>query len=197
MKKDSRKHPLIEYLVHGQKRYKKLQNTCYDMRNGFLAIRLAITKVPADGNVQFQTIPVNGYHKKNIPQVFGKISEIQEKYQQIISYHLKNMEQLWVYASFKSQIVLGVQYQGVGNFKTITSGSNRKRSLCGRQKMMSHVTTSFCRPLDTLTEVEEPEEMGKSLGTGAHRHRSILIPGVKYVPGRGCFDEYCPTGPRL
>ena len=31
------------------------------MRNGLLATRKAITKVPADGNVQFYTIPVNKY----------------------------------------------------------------------------------------------------------------------------------------
>ena len=62
----------------------------------------------------------------------------------------------------------------------------------------SHCVTASCyRSLNTLTEVEEPAEMGESLGTGAHRHRSILPPGVKYVPGRGCFDEYCPTGPSL
>ena len=36
--------------------------------------------------------------------------------------------------------------------------------------------------LNTLTEVEEPAEMGKPLGTGAHRHKSVLPPGVKYVP---------------
>ena len=46
-------HPSIEYLVHSQKRWNELQNTCYDMRNGFLAIRWAIAKVPTDGNVQF------------------------------------------------------------------------------------------------------------------------------------------------
>ena len=39
------------------------------------------------------------------------------------------------------------------------------------------------RSLNALTEVEEPAGMGESLGTGAHRHRSILPPGVKYVPG--------------
>ena len=33
-----------------------------------------------------------------------------------------------------------------------------------------------------LTEVGEPAEMGNPLVTGAHRHRSILPPGVKYVP---------------
>ena len=45
------------------------------------------------------------------------------------------------------------------------------------------VTASSYRSLNTLTEVEEPAGMGESLGTGAHRHRSILPPGVKYVPG--------------
>ena len=45
------------------------------------------------------------------------------------------------------------------------------------------VTASSYRSLDALTEVEEPAGMGESLGTGAHRHRSILPPGVKYVPG--------------
>ena len=45
------------------------------------------------------------------------------------------------------------------------------------------VTASCYRSLNTLTEVEEPAGMGESLGTGAHRHRSILPPGVKYVPG--------------
>ena len=44
-------------------------------------------------------------------------------------------------------------------------------------------TASCCRSPKSLTEVEEPAEMGKSLGTGAHRHRSILPPGVKYVAG--------------
>ena len=37
------------------------------------------------------------------------------------------------------------------------------------------VTASCYRLLNALTEVEEPEEMGKSHGTGAHRHRSILL----------------------
>ena len=41
------------------------------------------------------------------------------------------------------------------------------------------VTASSYRSLNTLTEVEEPAGMGDSLGTGAHRHRSILPPGVK------------------
>ena len=45
------------------------------------------------------------------------------------------------------------------------------------------VTASCYRSLNALTEVEEPAEMGGSLGTGAHRQRSILPPGVKYVPG--------------
>ena len=45
------------------------------------------------------------------------------------------------------------------------------------------VTASSYRSLNALTEVEEPAGMGESLGTGAHRHRSILPPGVKYVPG--------------
>ena len=45
------------------------------------------------------------------------------------------------------------------------------------------VTASSYRSLNALTEVEEPAGMGESLGTGAHRHRSILPPVVKYVPG--------------
>ena len=45
------------------------------------------------------------------------------------------------------------------------------------------VTASCYRSLNALTEVEEPAGMGESLGTGAHRHRSILPPGVKCVPG--------------
>ena len=45
------------------------------------------------------------------------------------------------------------------------------------------VTASCYRSLNALTEVEEPAGMGESLGTGAHRHRSNLPPGVKYVPG--------------
>ena len=45
------------------------------------------------------------------------------------------------------------------------------------------VTASCYRSLNALTEVEQPAGMGESLGTGAHRHRSILPPGVKYVPG--------------
>ena len=45
------------------------------------------------------------------------------------------------------------------------------------------VTASSYRSLKALTEVEEPAGMGESLVTGAHRHRSILPPGVKYVPG--------------
>ena len=50
------------------------------------------------------------------------------------------------------------------------------------KKMMSHVTASCCRSLNTVTEVEEPAKMGKSLMSGAHRHRSILPPGVIYDP---------------
>ena len=45
------------------------------------------------------------------------------------------------------------------------------------------VTASCYRSLNALTEVEEPAEMGELLGTGAHRHRSILPPWGKYVPG--------------
>ena len=48
---------------------------------------------------------------------------------------------------------------------------------------VKNVTASSYRSLNALTEVEEPAGMGESLGTGAHRHRSILPPGVKYVPG--------------
>ena len=44
------------------------------------------------------------------------------------------------------------------------------------------VTASSDRALNTFLEVEEPAEMGVSLGTGVHRHRSISHPGVKYVP---------------
>ena len=50
-------------------------------------------------------------------------------------------------------------------------------------KVGPYVTASCYRSLNALTEVEEPAGMGESLGTGAHRHRSILPPGVKYVPG--------------
>ena len=50
-------------------------------------------------------------------------------------------------------------------------------------KRINIVTASSYRSLNTLTEVEEPAGMGESLGTGAHRHRSILPPGVKYFPG--------------
>ena len=49
--------------------------------------------------------------------------------------------------------------------------------------MRSHVTASSYRSLNALTEVEEPAGMGESLGTGAHRHRSILPPGVEIRPG--------------
>ena len=45
------------------------------------------------------------------------------------------------------------------------------------------VTTSSYRSLNASTEMEEPAGMGESLGTGAHRHSSILPPGMKYVPG--------------
>ena len=38
------------------------------------------------------------------------------------------------------------------------------------------------RLLSALTEVDEPVEMGVSLVTGAHRHRSVSHPGVNYVP---------------
>ena len=52
-----------------------------------------------------------------------------------------------------------------------------------KKKKIKTVTASCYPSLNALTEVEEPAEMGESLGTGAHRHRSILPPGVKYVPG--------------
>ena len=45
-----------------------------------------------------------------------------------------------------------------------------------------NVTASCYRSLNALTEVEDPEEIGKSLWTGTHRHRSILPPRVKDVP---------------
>ena len=123
---------------------------------------------------------------------FGQFVWIEKKEKKrkvtiIVAFHfmkrrLKNMAKLLVNFSFQSQIVLGVQYQGDGNFKAIIYGSNRKRSLCGRQKMKSHITESCYWSLNLLTEVEEPAGMGESLGTGAHRHRSILPPGVKHVP---------------
>ena len=47
---------------------------------------------------------------------------------------------------------------------------------------VAFVTASSERLLNALIEVEEPVEMGVSLGTGSHRHRSILPQGVKYVP---------------
>ena len=53
----------------------------------------------------------------------------------------------------------------------------------GPEKGEPSVTASSYRSLNTLTELEEPAGMDESLGTGAHRHRSILPPGVKYVPG--------------
>ena len=62
------------------------------------------------------------------------------------------MEKRCINVSFQSHIVLGVKYQGVGNFKTIIKGCNRKRSLCCRQKTMSHVTASCYRSLNTVTE---------------------------------------------
>ena len=37
-----------------------------------------------------------------------------------------------------------------------------------------YVTARRDRSPNTLTEVDEPPEMGVSLGTGTHRHRSIL-----------------------
>ena len=46
-----------------------------------------------------------------------------------------------------------------------------------------YVTASCYWSLDLLAEIEEPAEKGASLGTGAHSHRSILPPGVKYKPG--------------
>ena len=42
-------------------------------------------------------------------------------------------------------------------------------------KMGSRVLTSYDRSLNALTEVDEPAEMGVSLETGAHRHRSIFL----------------------
>ena len=62
---------------------------------------------------------------------------------------------------------------------------------------IQYVTAICYRSLNTLAEVEEPEEKGESLGTGTRCHRSILPPVVKYVPGRGCFNKYFPTGPSL
>ena len=62
---------------------------------------------------------------------------------------------------------------------------------------LTNVTASCCRSLSTLTEVEEPAEMGKPLGTSAHRHRSILPSGVRYVPRPWVLQEYRPTGPSL
>ena len=40
---------------------------------------------------------------------------------------------------------------------------------------MSHVTSSYCRSLNTLTEVEEHAEMGKLLETGS--------PQIPFVSG--------------
>ena len=50
------------------------------------------------------------------------------------------------------------------------------------ESIKTSVTASCYRSLNALTEVEEPAEMGESLRTGAHRHRSILPPG-KIRPG--------------
>ena len=56
------------------------------------------------------------------------------------------------FASFffhQSRVDLGVHHQRVSYFKTI-KGSTPRRSLCGCQKMMSHVTASVRRSLSTL-----------------------------------------------
>ena len=66
-----------------------------------------------------QYLSANTFKKTN-NKYSEKSPEIQEKYKQIESYNLKNMvEKLWVNVSFQGQIVLGVQYQGARNFKTI------------------------------------------------------------------------------
>ena len=71
--------------------------------------------------------------------------------------------------------------QDIGVF--VSDNNSWRAHLSVRLQKANSVTASCCRSLDTLTEMEEPEEMGKSLGTGAHRHHiSILPPGVKYVP---------------
>ena len=56
--------------------------------------------------------------------------------------------------------------------------------------ILRNVPARFYRSITAFAEVEEPEEMGKSLGTGVNRHRSI-------ARCRGCFDEYRPTGSSL
>ena len=88
-------------------------------RMGYGAVRQTITKVPADGNVQFLTIPVNKYLLLKHTIGIRKNPVKDWKNTKKTSYHLKNMEKLWVNVSFQSQIVLGVKYQRAGNFKTM------------------------------------------------------------------------------
>ena len=53
------------------------------------------------------------------------------------------------------------------------------------------VTASCDRPRNALAEVEEPAEMGVSLGTGATRQRCNLPRGLKnYVPSHWLLHEY-------
>ena len=95
---------------------KNLLNT----RSHVLRSSTPAKKIPADGNLAIlddicQQVPVLEIYQR----YSGKSPERLEKHQNTTSYHLKNLEKLWVNVSFKSPIVLGVQYQGVGNFKTI------------------------------------------------------------------------------
>ena len=54
---------------------------------------------------------------------------------------------------------------------------------------MSHVKASCYRSLKTLTEAEEPAEIGKSLGTGAIATDSFCLQGEKRPEAVGALTN--------
>ena len=111
MGEESREHSFqLIYQSHGIWRIYQL-NTSYIAKNAEMSC-----KTPG-------TIPVNKYLlSKHAIGIRKNPVKDWKKNQKITSYHLKNMEKLWVNVSFQSRIVLGVKHQRAGNFKTMKEG---------------------------------------------------------------------------
>ena len=118
------------------KQLKNLLNTSSDV----LLFTTLLKRGPADGHLAILDDTCQQIPFTNIPTVFGKVTWKKDRKPATVnlSIHqtLKKEGKLCVNISNQSQVLLGVNHQRVGTFKTI-KGSTSKRSLCGRQKMIS------------------------------------------------------------
>ena len=119
--------------------WKQLENLLNTSSDVLLSTTL-LKRGPADGNLAILDDTCQQIPFTNKPSVLGKVTWKTDRKPATVnlSIHqtLKNEGKLCVNFSNQSHVVLGVNHQRVGYFKTI-KGSTSKRSLCGRQKMMS------------------------------------------------------------